>query len=223
MIKLEEYIDHTLLSPAATNRQIVSLCEEAVKFSFVAVCVNPCWIPLASEVLNGSKVKACAVVGFPLGANFAETKFFEAEKCLEYGAKELDMVMNIGKALSGNWDFVENEIMKIAQLAHANSAILKVILENCLLSKEEIVTACKICVEAGADFVKTSTGFSSGGATIEDVKLMYQTVSGRCKVKAAGGIRNSEQALAMIAAGAQRIGTSAGVAIISGKNSPSGY
>lgn len=214
-MNISGYIDHTLLKPTAVRKDIIRLCEEAAKYSFATVCINSHWIPLAAKALRGTSVKVCTVNGFPLGAVSTAVKLAEASWCLENGAQEIDTVMNIGEAKSGNWDFVEDEIAQLAQLIHSRDAILKVILENCLLEKTEIVAACLACVSAGADFVKTSTGLSSGGATEEDVALMVKTVESRCQVKAAGGVRTAEQAMRMIEIGASRIGTSSGVAISS--------
>ncbi|HOK04528.1 MAG TPA: deoxyribose-phosphate aldolase [Victivallales bacterium] len=223
MNELARYIDHTLLKPTATEKQIENLCEEAIRYSFAAVCVNPYWVNFCAKKLSGTKVKVCSVVGFPLGATPTEVKAFETEFCLKNGAQEIDMVINIGAVKDKNWCYVEKEISTLAKIAHSNNAILKVIFENCLLEKDEIIKACQVSIVANADFVKTSTGFSTGGATFDDVKLMVETVKGKCKVKAAGGIRNAEDALNMIKIGAQRLGTSVGVAIVTGKNSSGGY
>lgn len=212
--QLARVIDHTLLRPDATREQVLRLCVEAAAHGFAAVCVNPCWVPVARAALSGSTVQVCAVVGFPLGASPTELKLAEARWCLANGAGELDMVMNLGEAKSGNWEAVRTELSAVAKLAHERGAILKVILENCLLTKDEIEAACRAAVAAGADFVKTATGFAGGGATVEDVRLMTATVAGACRVKAAGGVRDAAQARAMLAAGAARIGTSAGVAIV---------
>ncbi len=220
---IAKYIDHTLLKQTATKEQIEKLSNEAIKYKFAAVCVNPYWVTLCSKILKNTGVKTCTVVGFPLGAVPTKIKLYETDCCLQNGADEIDMVMNIGEALSGNWDFVSGEIAELAGLVHKNNKILKVIFENCLIGKEDIVKACHASMKAGADFVKTSTGFSTGGATPEDVKLMVNTVEGVCKVKAAGGVRNTEQAIQMIQIGASRIGTSAGVEIVSGKTSTGTY
>lgn len=222
-MNIANYIDHTLLKPTASKNDIINLCNEAVKYSFAAVCINPHWIPVAVKALKGTPVKLCTVTGFPLGATATDVKLAETSWCLENGADEIDTVMNIGEAKQGNWDFIEDEIAQIANLVHAGDAELKVILENCLLEKDEIIQACEACVAAGADFVKTSTGFACGGATEEDVSLMVKTVSGRCRVKAAGGVRDAVQAARMIEIGASRIGTSAGVVIVSGETAASGY
>jgi len=213
--ELASVIDHTLLKADATASAIEVLCSEALGFGFAAVCVNPSRAPLAADILRGSRVAVCSVVGFPLGADSADAKLAEAEWCLENGASEIDMVMNIGDAKDGGWGQVEVEIGRLADAVHAGGGILKVILETCFLERDEIVEGCERSVSAGADFVKTSTGFGGGGATEDDVRLMFETVAGRCLVKASGGIRTRADALAMVAAGAARIGTSSGVAMVS--------
>ncbi|HPN84917.1 MAG TPA: deoxyribose-phosphate aldolase [Victivallales bacterium] len=212
--EIASLIDHTLLRQNTTRKQIRQLCEDAVKYGFATVCVNPFWVSYCAENLAESRVKICSVVGFPLGATPSEVKAFEAELCIRNGAHEIDMVMNIGSAKDSDWKYVESDISTIAKIARDNKAILKVIFENCLLEKDEILKACEVAVSAGAHFVKTSTGFSSGGATLEDVKLMYEAVKGKCLVKAAGGIRNASDAENMIKNGASRLGTSSGVAIV---------
>ncbi|NOY75057.1 MAG: deoxyribose-phosphate aldolase [Kiritimatiellaeota bacterium] len=222
-MEIASCIDHTLLKPEATEDDIIKLCAEADEHSFAAVCVNPCRVPVAVKALANSDVKVCCVTGFPFGATSTFAKLQETRWCLENGADEIDTVMNIGEAKAGNWDYIENELREIADLAHGNNAILKVIFENCLLDSAEIAAACGAAVRAGVDFVKTSTGFSGGGATLEDVSLMSKAVSGACGVKAAGGVRKAANAIAMIEAGATRIGTSAGVLIISGGTSSGGY
>ena len=211
-MQLNRYIDHTMLKANATRADIEKLCQEAKQHEFASVCVNTCFVPLAAELLRGSEVKVCCVVGFPLGAMSTPAKAFEAQWAVEHGAQEVDMVLNVGAMISGEEEIVLRDIEAVVQAAHPK-AIVKVILENCLLNDEQKIRACKLCVQAGAEFVKTSTGFSNGGATVEDVALMKRAVDGRAKVKAAGGIRTRQQALAMIEAGADRIGTSAGIAI----------
>lgn len=212
--RIAALIDHTLLKAEATRRQVDKLCEEAREHGFASACVNPYWVPVASRALEGSRVRVCAVIGFPLGANLASVKAFEARKALEQGATELDMVLNIGALETGDDHVVEDEIAELANVTHANGAILKVILETCLLAEEAKERACRLAVHAGADFVKTSTGFSAGGATVEDIRLMRRMVGPRVGVKASGGIRTLEAVRAMLAAGATRIGASAGVAIV---------
>lgn len=211
-MQLNRYIDHTMLKANATRADIEKLCQEAKQHEFASVCVNTCFVPLAAELLEGSEVKVCCVVGFPLGAMSTPAKAFEAQWAVEHGAQEVDMVLNVGAMISGKEEIVLRDIEAVVQAAHPK-AIVKVILENCLLNDEQKIRACKLCVQAGAEFVKTSTGFSNGGATVEDVALMKRAVDGRAKVKAAGGIRTRQQALAMIEAGADRIGASAGIAI----------
>jgi deoxyribose-phosphate aldolase len=207
-------IDQTLLRPEADRSQIQALCASAHNHAFASVCVNPCWVKLAVEMLEQCAVKVCTVIGFPLGANTASVKHYEAERALSEGARELDVVLNLGFLLSGKVKSVGAEIATLSALAHRNDAILKVILETCLLSDEQKRTACHLAVDSGAEFVKTSTGFSKHGATIEDVKLMRQEVGDRAGVKASGGIRNLNTLRDMVHAGANRIGTSAGVEIL---------
>lgn len=205
-------IDHTLLKPTATSEDIKLLCKEAIDFDFMSVCVNPCYVSLAKECLKGSDVKVCTVIGFPLGANETEIKIKEAELAILYGAQEIDMVINVGALKECKDDYVYTEIKKLKEVA--GKLILKVIIETCLLSDEEKVKACLLAKKAGADFVKTSTGFSTGGATVHDVKLMRETVGKEMGVKASGGVKTHEDLLAMIEAGATRIGTSNGTKII---------
>ncbi len=205
-------IDHTLLKQDATPEQIVKLCEEAKEYDFMSVCVNPAYVPLAAECLRGSNVKVCTVIGFPLGMNLTRTKVDEAKLCIAQGATEIDMVINVGMLKAGHDDYIREEIRLLKEVA--GKLVLKVIIETCLLTDEEKVRACKLSKEAGADFVKTSTGFSTGGATAHDVKLMRETVGPEMGVKASGGVRTHEDLLAMVEAGASRIGTSNGTKII---------
>jgi deoxyribose-phosphate aldolase len=207
-------IDHTLLKPEATESDIVRLCREAREYNFKTVCVNPCWVDMARRQLSDSSVLVCTVIGFPLGANLTETKLSEARLALEQGAAELDMVQNAGALRSGDTAFVQAEIAALARVAHAAGAILKVILETSVLSEEEKAAACRLAVEAGVDFVKTSTGFSAAGATESDVRLMRATVGPSVGVKASGGVRTFDALRRMVAAGATRIGTSSGVQIV---------
>ena len=211
-MEIHKLIDSTLLKPESTADQITSLCLEAVEYEFAAVCVNPYYADLASRLLAGSGVKTCVVVGFPLGASVSGAKACEAEHALGDGAEELDMVMNIGAFKSGDLSTVEDDIRAVAELC-SGRALVKVILECCLLSDTEKVKACDIAVAAGADFVKTSTGFGPGGATVKDVSLLKKAVSGRARVKASGGIGELETAFSMIDAGAERVGTSKGGAL----------
>ncbi len=207
-----KYIDHTLLKADATRKDIEKLCAEAKQYDFASVCVNTYWVPLCASELKDSDVSVCCVVGFPLGAMSTQAKAFETRQAVKDGADEIDMVINIGELKNGNDEAVLHDIEAVVQAAEG--AVVKVILENCLLEKEEIVRACKLCMEAKADFVKTSTGFSTGGAVLEDVRLMKETVAEKCKVKAAGGIRSKADMDAMIEAGADRIGTSAGISLL---------
>ncbi len=206
-------IDHTLLKPEASREQVEKLCREAARFDFASVCVNAYWIPLCASILRPTPVKVCTVVGFPLGATLTSAKRAETLEALRLGADEIDMVMNVGALKSGDLARVESDVRAIAEVTHEAGGLLKVILENVLLTREEKIAACQACLAAGADFVKTSTGFNSGGATVEDVALMRQTVGNLAGVKAAGGIRTAEQFLAMVSAGADRVGASASVAI----------
>lgn len=211
--ELARYIDHTLLKPDAKEGDIIKLCKEALEYKFASVCVNASHVKLAYSFLQGTEVRVCTVVGFPLGATTKETKAFEASQAIENGAAEIDMVINIGALKSGKLDAVKEDIREVAGVCK-DKALLKVIIETCLLTDEEKVTACLLSMEAGADFVKTSTGFSVSGATVEDIKLMRRTIGPNMGVKASGGIRNLESALKMIEAGATRIGASASVSIV---------
>ena len=212
MMKYNKLIDHTLLKQDATPEQICKLCEEAKEFDFMSVCVNPAYVPLAAQCLKGSDVKVCTVIGFPLGMNLTKTKVEEAQLAIKEGAEEIDMVINVGMLKAGHDDYVEEEIRELK--AVAGSKVLKVIIETCLLTDEEKVRACIASKNAGADFVKTSTGFSTGGATVHDVALMRKTVGPEMGVKASGGVRTHEDLIAMVEAGATRIGTSNGTKII---------
>ena len=212
-MKLNRYIDHTLLKAAATESDIIKLCSEAKEHSFYAVCVNSCYVPLCKRELAGSDVKIACVAGFPLGAMSTEAKAFEAEQAAKAGADEIDMVINVGFMKAGDTDAVYNDIKAVVDAAARFGATVKVIIECCELTDEEKVSACRLAEKAGAAFVKTSTGFGSGGATAEDVALMRASVGPAVQVKAAGGIRDKETAEKMIAAGASRIGASAGIEI----------
>lgn len=207
-------IDHTLLKPEATPEQIAQLCSEARQYRFAAVCVNPVYVKLAYDLLKGSPVKVCAVVGFPLGATLPEVKAFEARQAIRDGASEIDMVIHVGALKAGQDDLVEQDIATVVAACHAAGTLCKVILETCFLTEDEKVRGCLLAKRAGADFVKTSTGFGPGGATVEDVALMRRTVGPDMGVKAAGGIRTLEALQRMVAAGANRIGASASVKII---------
>ncbi|MGC8568442.1 MAG: deoxyribose-phosphate aldolase [Nitrososphaeria archaeon] len=212
--ELAKYIDHTQLNPAASESDIVKLVEEAKRYKFYSVVVNPYYVKLAKELVKGTDIKVVSVVGFPFGATYKEVKAYETELVIKDGADEIDMVMNISAAKSGRWDVVKDDIKAVNDVVKKHGKILKVILETGYLTDEEKIKACEVAVEAGADFVKTSTGYGKGGATVHDVELMYRTVKGRAKVKAAGGIHDANAALAMIKAGASRIGASHSVEII---------
>ena len=218
--ELAKMIDHTILKANATQSDIEKLCEEAKEYNFASVCVNPYWVPLASDLLKNSTVKVCTVIGFPLGATSSESKASETEIAILQGADEVDMVINVGAMKNNQTDIVEKDILSVVNSARQTgkaqnkNITVKVILETCYLTKDEIKNACLCAKNAGADFVKTSTGFGTGGATVEDVKLMKETVGSSMEVKASGGIRDYETAIKMIEAGATRLGTSSGIAIV---------
>ncbi|EOA07099.1 Deoxyribose-phosphate aldolase [Mycoplasma yeatsii 13926] len=220
-IKLNKYIDHTILKPEATKQDIINLCNQAKEYDFATVCVNTCWTSFCKELLKDTNVGITNVVGFPLGACLTEVKAFEVKKAIENGADEIDMVLNVGALKDKNYDLVLNDMKEVKKAA--GDHVVKVILENCLLTREEIIKACELAVEAGLEFVKTSTGFNKSGATVEDVKLMSEVVKDKAQVKAAGGVRTYEDAIAMINAGATRLGTSGGVNIVNGKENNSSY
>jgi len=211
---LNKYFDHTLLKPEATSAQIDKLCAEAKEYDFFSVCVNSCYVGQCADNLKGTDVKIAAVVGFPLGACTTATKVFETEEACKDGASEVDMVLNVGVFKDGRYDYIRDDIYAVVEAAGKYNAIVKVILETCLLTSEEIEEACKLSKEAGAQFVKTSTGFGSGGAKAEDVALMKKTVGPEVEVKASGAIRDYDTCMAMIEAGADRIGASASVNIM---------
>lgn len=211
---INKYIDHTLLKPDASKDEIKKLCDEAKKYNFASVCVNPCNVPFCADELIESSVKVCTVIGFPLGQTTPEIKVKEAKNAIKYGAKEIDMVLNISELKAKNEFYVTQEIAAVAKACHKKGAILKVIIETCLLTKEEKVLACKCVSNAKADFIKTSTGFSTGGATVADVKLLRANVSPFVLVKASGGIKTKADAQKMIKAGADRLGTSHGVDLV---------
>ncbi|EOT25692.1 deoxyribose-phosphate aldolase [Enterococcus saccharolyticus] len=216
-MELNRMMDHTILKADTPKSEVLRIIEEAKKYHFYSVCINPVWVSLAAEELKGEPVSVCTVIGFPLGASTTATKAFETEDAIKNGADEIDMVISIGQLKSGDYEAVQNDIAGVVAAAK-DRALVKVILETCLLTDEEIVKACELAKAAGADFVKTSTGFSTGGADVNDVRLMRETVGPEMGVKASGGIHNEAQALAMVEAGASRLGTSASVAIISGAN-----
>ena len=213
-MNLAKYIDHTVLNPDATINDIDKAISAALEYDFASVCINPYWVKHTAAKLANSDVNTVTVIGFPLGANTTKTKVFEAQDAIENGADELDMVLNIGELKANHQDAVYEDIKAVVDVCHENNKVLKVIIEACLLTDEEKVIACKLVQKAGADFVKTSTGFSKGGATVHDVKLMRQTVGPDMGVKAAGGIHTKDEALAMIEAGATRLGASSGVKIM---------
>lgn len=220
-MKLNQYIDHTILKATATASEIRQLCAEAKQYEFFSVCVNSSWVPLAKAELAGSSVKVCSVIGFPLGAMSLEAKVFEAAKAVEQGADEVDMVINVGLLKSGQSVEVREEIRAIKKAVGTRT--LKVIIETCYLDNAEKKLACELAVAAGADFVKTSTGFGTGGATYEDVQLMLDTVAGKAKVKASGGVKDADAARKYIEMGVMRLGTSNGIKIISGETITGGY
>lgn len=218
-------IDHTLLKPEATKQQIEQLCKEAKQYGFASVCINPSYVKLCSSLLKETSVKVCTVIGFPLGATTTETKVFEAEKAIRDGARELDMVINVGMLKSGDYEYTRNDISSVVRTARSHGILVKVIIETGLLTDEEKVKACILAKDAGANFVKTSTGFAKGGATVGDVALMRKVVGSSLGVKASGGVRTQEDAKALIASGADRIGASASVMIVTGEKqaSPATY
>lgn len=212
--QLAKYIDHTILKADATTEKVKQICKEALENNFASVCINSCNVPLAAKLLKNSSVKVCTVIGFPLGATSTAVKAFEAEDAIKNGAEEVDMVINVGRLKDKDYEYVKKDIKAVVNAA-SGKALTKVIIETCLLTDDEKVTACKLAKEAGADFVKTSTGFSTGGATAKDIKLMRETVGSDMGVKASGGIHSYEDAMAMIENGASRIGASASIAICS--------
>jgi len=216
-----KFIDHTALKADTTKEMITKLCEEAKEYNFASVCVNPTWVSYCADYLKGSDVKVCTVIGFPLGANTPEVKAFEAKNAIEHGADEVDMVINIGALKDGHTELVYEDIRAVVEASRDHCT--KVIIETCLLTDEEKVTVCELAKKAGAAFVKTSTGFSTGGATPEDVALMKKTVGDVCEVKASGGVRNYQDMISVIRAGATRIGTSAGVQLMNNEESQQDY
>lgn len=219
---MAKLIDHTALKADTTKEQIEKLCAEAKEYGFFSVCVNPTWVKASADLLKGSDVKVCTVIGFPLGTATSETKAFETRDAIQKGAHEVDMVINIGKLKDGDDEAVEQDIHSVVKAANGK-ALVKVIIETCLLTEEEKVRACKLSVKAGANYVKTSTGFSTGGATAEDIKLMRETVGPDIGVKASGGVRDRETVDRMVEAGATRIGASAGISIVKGEKGTSTY
>lgn len=220
-MELNKYIDHTNLKQDMSEQDLIKLVNEAKEYDFFSICINPCWVKQASELLAGSNTNVCSVIGFPLGANTTNIKVLEAKEAIDNGASEIDMVINVSKLKDKDYEYVYNEIKKIKEAIGDN--VLKVIIEACLLTDEEKTIACQIIMKAGADFVKTSTGMSTGGATVEDVKLFKEVVGDTTLIKAAGGVRTYEDAISMIEAGANRIGTSGGVKIVNGETHTDGY
>jgi deoxyribose-phosphate aldolase len=220
---IASYIDHTLLKPEAGEADVLKVCAEAVEYKFKSVCVNPVWVKTVTKALKGSGVLTCSVIGFPLGATPSDVKAFEARGAVLDGADEIDMVINMASARANDKGALVDDIRAVSEAVHAGEAILKVIIETSMLTDEQKVIACEAAVEAGADFVKTSTGFNGGGATVEDVALMRKTVGPDLGVKASGGVRSLADAQAMIAAGATRIGASSGIAIVKGEQGSSAY
>lgn len=215
--KLARMIDHTLLKPDATQKEIEKLCEEAKHYGFASVCINPSNVKLCVKLLHNTDVKVCTVIGFPLGATSSVVKTFEAEQAIKDGAREVDMVINIGMLKSGEYEYVKEDILSVVRVAHSFGVLTKVIIETGLLTDKEKVKACKLAKHAGADFVKTSTGFVKGGATVSDIALMRKTVGAKLGIKASGGVRSQKEALTLIASGANRIGASASVKIVIGE------
>lgn len=220
-MELNKYIDHTNLKQDMSEQDLIKLVNEAKEYDFFSICINPCWVKQASELLAGSNTNVCSVIGFPLGANTTNIKVLEAKEAIENGASEIDMVINVSKLKDKEYEYVYNEIKKIKEAIGDN--VLKVIIEACLLTDEEKTIACQIIMKAGANFVKTSTGMSTGGANVEDVKLFKKVVGDNTLIKAAGGVRTYEDAISMIEAGANRIGTSGGVKIVNGETHTDGY
>lgn len=220
-MELNKYIDHTNLKQDMSEQDLIKLVDEAKEYDFFSICINPCWVKQASELLAGSNTKVCSVIGFPLGANTTNIKVLEAKEAIENGASEIDMVINVSKLKDKDYEYVYNEIKQIKEAIGNN--VLKVIIEACLLTNDEKTIACQIIMKAGANFVKTSTGMSTGGATVEDVKLFKEVVGDTTLIKAAGGVRTYQDAISMIEAGANRIGTSGGVKIVNGETHTDGY
>ncbi len=218
--ELARMIDHTLLKPEATKEQVIQLCSEAKNYNFASVCINPSYVLLCSKLLRDTSVKVCTVIGFPLGATSTAVKAFETEHAIRDGAEEIDMVINIGMLKSGDYDYVENDLFAVVTTARRYRSLVKVILETTLLTDEEKIKGCLLAKRAGADFVKTSTGFAKGGATVGDIVLMRKVVGSAMGVKASGGVRTRQEALAMVASGADRIGASASVKIVVGDSEP---
>ena len=216
-MELNKYIDHTLLKPTASEKDIIKICNEAKEYHFASVCVNPCNVSLVSNELKGSDVKVCSVISFPFGASSTEVKVEEAKKAIEAGAEEIDMVINIGKLLEGDLEYTQNEVSAITKVCHEKNVLLKVIVETCYLEEKNIADICAIIEKAGADFIKTSTGYGPRGASVEDIKLFKKYLKKDTKIKASGGVRTREDSETYIGLGCSRIGASSGIAIVTGK------
>lgn len=216
-MELNKYIDHTLLKPTASEKDIIKICNEAKEYHFASVCVNPCNVSLVSNELKGSDVKVCSVISFPFGASSTEVKVEEAKKAIEAGAEEIDMVINVGKLLEGDLEYTQNEVSAITKVCHEKNVLLKVIVETCYLEEKNIADICAIIEKAGADFIKTSTGYGSRGASVEDIKLFKKYLKKDTKIKASGGVRTREDSETYIGLGCSRIGASSGIAIVTGK------
>lgn len=216
-MELNKYIDHTLLKPTASEKDIIKICNEAKEYHFASVCVNPCNVSLVSNELKGSDVKTCSVISFPFGASSTEVKVEEAKKAIEAGAEEIDMVINVGKLLEGDLEYTQNEVSAITKVCHEKNVLLKVIVETCYLEEKNIADICAIIEKAGADFIKTSTGYGPRGASVEDIKLFKKYLKKDTKIKASGGVRTREDSETYIGLGCSRIGASSGIAIVTGK------
>ncbi|UTC83627.1 deoxyribose-phosphate aldolase [Treponema denticola] len=216
-MELNKYIDHTLLKPTASEKDIIKICNEAKEYHFASVCVNPCNVSLVRKELKGSDVKVCSVISFPFGTSSTEVKVEEAKKAIEAGAEEIDMVINVGKLLEGDLEYTQNEVSAITKACHEKNVLLKVIVETCYLEEKNIADICAIIEKAGADFIKTSTGYGSRGASVEDIKLFKKYLKKDTKIKASGGVRTREDAETYIGLGCSRIGASSGIAIVTGK------
>ena len=216
-MELNKYIDHTLLKPTASEKDIIKICNEAKEYHFASVCVNPCNVSLVRKELKGSDVKVCSVISFPFGASSTEVKVEEAKKAIEAGAEEIDMVINVGKLLEGDLEYTQNEVSAITKVCHEKNVLLKVIVETCYLEEKNIADICAIIEKAGADFIKTSTGYGPRGASVEDIKLFKKYLKKDTKIKASGGVRTREDSETYIGLGCSRIGASSGIAIVTGK------
>jgi len=216
-MELNKYIDHTLLKPTASEKDIIKICNEAKEYHFASVCVNPCNVLLVSNELKGSDVKVCSVISFPFGTSSTEVKVEEAKKAIEDGAEEIDMVINVGKLLEGDLEYTQNEVSAVTKVCHEKNVLLKVIVETCYLEEKNIADICAIIEKAGADFIKTSTGYGSRGASVEDIKLFKKYLKKDTKIKASGGVRTREDSETYIGLGCSRIGASSGIAIVTGK------